>query len=313
MSPGKEITDFEINNLVRRELVVRRLDTSVINFGTSGGIVYVNGQIKFIGPEVALNELPKYLYLLEQSLRGIRGVKNVKMEFEGWEKNKAGKWIPKREKKDDKKHKNDVNQSGVPSGGGAPKAVKSDFSEKKKTNFTLNQIAPVIYCPHCNADMVKPHKYCRLCGHKLYAVKNKARLWICEKCESIYLKEVKECQKCKGNLKEDSIDYFTLICDKCKLKYNVIFKYCPECGQDINKKVVRESVVSDPIDIREQLKDSQQEIKVPDEIVDDKEDNKDDLKSKVKMILEKQKEEAIKRKKNSLRDKKLDDVLKTLD
>ncbi|MBI4858815.1 MAG: hypothetical protein HY815_00870 [Candidatus Riflebacteria bacterium] len=92
MKPGgkKEVSDYEINGSVRRELVMRGIDLTDLRYRCSGGAVELSGKIRFKEPK-APYQVIKELTLLEQSISAIRGVKRVHMEFEDWQRS-AGKW-----------------------------------------------------------------------------------------------------------------------------------------------------------------------------------------------------------------------------
>lgn len=109
MHGKKVVSDYEINGSVRRELTARGLDISQIRYRTSGGSVEVSGILHFKEPKSPAQVI-KELFLLDSAIAGIRGVKRVKMQFDGFEK-QSGKWgvdmkaknKEEAEKKDDSK------------------------------------------------------------------------------------------------------------------------------------------------------------------------------------------------------------------
>jgi len=105
MRPGgrKEVSDYEINGNVRRELVMRGLDLGELRYRCSGGAVELTGKLIFKEPK-APYQIIKELNLLEQAIGAIRGVKRVHMEFEDWQ-HSAGKWSKTVEAEEEEKKK----------------------------------------------------------------------------------------------------------------------------------------------------------------------------------------------------------------
>lgn len=90
------ISDLEINNHIRRLLTKRRIDATKTTYRTATGVVNIGGSLVFIGPQKDVDELPKQLQLLEEMIRSIRGVKNVKIDFDDFEKDDVtGEWLYK--------------------------------------------------------------------------------------------------------------------------------------------------------------------------------------------------------------------------
>jgi hypothetical protein len=103
-----EVSDYEINGTVRREIASLGIDLSGIHYRCSGGAVEITGKLKFHDPKSPAEAI-KFLMVLEDQISKIRGVKRVRMDFEDWEKN-AGKWgrafeEEKEEKKEEEKEK----------------------------------------------------------------------------------------------------------------------------------------------------------------------------------------------------------------
>jgi len=290
------ISDFEINNFVRRELVVRRLDTSCLKFGTSGGVVYVNGTIKFIGTEVSVNEMPKYLYLLEQSVRGIRGVRNVKMEFEGWVKNKSGKWM--QAKDDDKKKNNKDDGSSVSQGSVAPPPVQPEIPIKKpsineNTEDHNKIIVKSFPCRNCGHWILKGIDFCENCGSENTIKKLKSYMIKCNKCDFKSVKPVSgNCPECGEKLEQIPAEYYASKCEHCGYVKKWILNFCPECGFDLSKNDEPEEKPVFEEDYEETPVNEEKEIS---------------LKEKVKMLLEQEKEKAIQKK--SKKDHEINDIL----
>lgn len=90
MMKKRQVSDYEINGSVRRELTSRGIDLMNLRYRTSGGSVEVSGSLQFKESKSPA-QVVKELFLLESSLMGIRSVKRVKLEFDDYEK-KAGKW-----------------------------------------------------------------------------------------------------------------------------------------------------------------------------------------------------------------------------
>lgn len=99
----KVVSDYEINGSVRRELVARGLDITQVRYRCHGGTVEVTGMLHFKEPKSPAQVI-KELFLLDGALSAIRGVKRVKMQFDGFEK-QSGKWgvDTKKEQKDAEK------------------------------------------------------------------------------------------------------------------------------------------------------------------------------------------------------------------
>ena len=86
-----KVSDYEINGKVRRELVSRNMDLKRVRYHTSRGAVEITGTLKFTEPK-SIGEMAKELFLIEQAIMGIKGVRKVKIEFDDWEKTRSGKF-----------------------------------------------------------------------------------------------------------------------------------------------------------------------------------------------------------------------------
>lgn len=88
---GRQVSDYEINGAVRRELVARNVDLRDVRYRCSNGSVEVSGTLKFTETK-SISEVAKELFILEQALSGIRGVRRVKLDFSDWERSASGKF-----------------------------------------------------------------------------------------------------------------------------------------------------------------------------------------------------------------------------
>jgi len=88
MRGGKKVSDYEINGAVRRELVNRHIDLQYAQYRTSNGAVELSGRLVFRETK-NIAEVAKELFMLEESVSSIRGVRRVKIEFDDWEKSTA--------------------------------------------------------------------------------------------------------------------------------------------------------------------------------------------------------------------------------
>ncbi len=88
------IEDWDINVVVRQELVKEWVDTKKITFNTIGGVVYIKGVIIF---KKVLKDDPliafikeraekKRLTRIERKIKKIPGVKGVKFDLQDWAK-----------------------------------------------------------------------------------------------------------------------------------------------------------------------------------------------------------------------------------
>lgn len=103
MRGGRKVSDYEINGMVRRTLVSRNVDLQELQYRCSNGAVDLTGSLKF--KEVkSISEVAKELFLLEEAILGIRGVRRVSFNLDSWEKSRSGQYVRKLEtdKEDDK-------------------------------------------------------------------------------------------------------------------------------------------------------------------------------------------------------------------
>lgn len=170
-----QMSDLEINNHIRRLLTKRRIDVTKVTYRTSSGVVFVGGDLVFIGFTKEVDELPKELALIEEMVRSIRGVRNVKIEFDDFEKDDvSGEWIYKGKEltKDEKIREKikDAKEKGPQAD--VKKMIMQDMESFEDAGVlraeALAQIMTMIEkitirCPDCGIE----YKYCLTCGTKL--------------------------------------------------------------------------------------------------------------------------------------------------
>lgn len=91
---GRKVSDYQINGNVRRTLVARNIDLQELQYRTSNGAVDITGTLRFKEAK-ALAEIARELYLLEEAILGIRGVRRVSFNLDSWEKAKSGQYVRK--------------------------------------------------------------------------------------------------------------------------------------------------------------------------------------------------------------------------
>ncbi|MDI6752235.1 MAG: hypothetical protein QME07_05180 [bacterium] len=90
------IEDWDINVVVRQELVKEWVDTKRITFNTIGGVVHIKGVVIFkkalkddpliASIEERANTEKKRLAHIERKIKKISGVKGVKFDLQDWAK-----------------------------------------------------------------------------------------------------------------------------------------------------------------------------------------------------------------------------------
>ncbi|MDD2717854.1 MAG: zinc ribbon domain-containing protein [Candidatus Wallbacteria bacterium] len=255
-----EISDFEVNNLLRREMVTRRMDTGRVRFGCNGGSVTIAGVLHFTGADISPQEVPKFLYQLEQAVKGIRGVKNVKMDFEGWEKNQAGKWqasIASWKDADNKKNDDSPSIS-------APTNVYAPLQEPS----TLDSVSPKS-CPQCGFYHLKGYNFCENCGLRVKIKPAKTTIKVCPSCKyQTFSMALTSCPSCGIELVHRDLDYFIMRCGGCGNIKNKITNFCPECGKslvieaipDVSDAPIKHEKVVTQDDVREMIKKSEETV-----------------------------------------------------
>jgi hypothetical protein len=98
--PKSEVSDYEINGTIRRELTSLGIDLTGVRYRCSGGAVEIVGKLKFHEPKPPSDAI-KFITLLEDQVGKIRGVKRVKIDFDDWEKSGSG-WGRKFEEEKEK-------------------------------------------------------------------------------------------------------------------------------------------------------------------------------------------------------------------
>ena len=91
-APGN-VSDLEINNNIRRIMTKRRIDVNKITYRTSHGTVMIGGELKFVGKKFKPDELVHEIEALESFITGVKGVKDCKIDFDGYEKSDEGDWL----------------------------------------------------------------------------------------------------------------------------------------------------------------------------------------------------------------------------
>lgn len=86
------IEDWQINVEVRSALVKRFVDTKTVIISTNNGSVLIKGELRFLGGNVEEEHIPAILLKIEEDLKYIKGVKDVKINFKDWIK-VNGRWI----------------------------------------------------------------------------------------------------------------------------------------------------------------------------------------------------------------------------
>ncbi|MEW6482760.1 MAG: hypothetical protein AB1397_07180 [bacterium] len=78
------IEDWQINVEVRAALVKRFVDTKTVNVSTSNGCVLIKGELGFVGQNVEEEHIPSILSKIEEDIKYIKGVKDLKINFKDW-------------------------------------------------------------------------------------------------------------------------------------------------------------------------------------------------------------------------------------
>ncbi len=199
MSDPSNVSDLEINNNIRRIMTKRRIDVNKITYRTSHGTVMIGGELKFVGKKFKPDELVHEIEALESFITGVKGVKDCKIDFDGYEKSDEGDWLFKGktgapEKKATQKSEEELLKEKIKArvleslenmqynpetGEGAAAAsapgeqsVKAPDSEstgfgsstKEAVEEFLSSIKSlVIKCGDCDTEI----KYCPQCGDKI--------------------------------------------------------------------------------------------------------------------------------------------------
>lgn len=174
---ANEISDLELNNLIRRLMTIKRIDTNKVTYRTTKGAVQVTGELSFVGLVKDPEELPHEIAALEDAIKMIKGVKRVNIEFDGFEKNDiTGDWsirkgskIKTKEELIREKKLADQKKAETESASSLLLKDDDDFSAAADAkNDVLKEImskiqAMKIQCPECKIE----YKYCLTCGTKL--------------------------------------------------------------------------------------------------------------------------------------------------
>ncbi|MFH0775663.1 MAG: hypothetical protein V2A53_09295 [bacterium] len=85
------VEDWEINVRVREVLVKRFVNIKHVLISTNSATVLVKGTLGFLGTSPAKEHIPQILVRIEKDIREIKGVRDVRLSFEGWIK-VGGTW-----------------------------------------------------------------------------------------------------------------------------------------------------------------------------------------------------------------------------
>lgn len=281
------ISDFEINNLVRKELVIMRVDTNKLKYGTSAGSVYISGELFMQGGNKGERETAKFIKDLEGKIQEIKGVRSVLVEIKGWERTPGGQWVPAK------------------GGGGAKGGPKVDVPQTKAAppkakiepitihNITSSQTS----CPHCSRALTSGVKFCEDCGEKLkleQLIKDASK---CVKCGHVTRGKQKFCGECGGNTKPTEERTIIATCMKCGFMKHRSFKFCGECGKSVleakSEKAASKTswnqtdpeAPPDKMDM--ELSELAQKAKTHIDLSDDDDDGGDDKKTRILQMLNK--------------------------
>ncbi|PKK91965.1 MAG: hypothetical protein CVV64_00635 [Candidatus Wallbacteria bacterium HGW-Wallbacteria-1] len=172
-----EVSDLELNNLIRRLMTIKRIDTNKVNYRTTKGAVQVTGELAFVGLMKDPEELPHEVAALEDAIKMIKGVKRVIIDFDGLEKNDiTGDWTLRkgsklktkdellREKKiADQKNKETESASNLLMKDDDDFSAAADAKSDVLREIMSKISAMKIQCPECKIE----YKYCLTCGTKL--------------------------------------------------------------------------------------------------------------------------------------------------
>lgn len=95
--PIAKIKDWELNTKANAEFVKKWVNTQFLKISTTAGTVHVSGKIDFSGGKIDPNsdaEVINVLKNVDRMIKGINGVKDVKYDFENWQK-VGGNWSRK--------------------------------------------------------------------------------------------------------------------------------------------------------------------------------------------------------------------------
>lgn len=78
--------DWQINNDVKVELVKRFIDVQALRISTTKGVVDIEGELKFVGKDVEMKDIPFYMRNVDRALRGITYLRDIRWKLIGWKK-----------------------------------------------------------------------------------------------------------------------------------------------------------------------------------------------------------------------------------
>jgi hypothetical protein len=82
-----------INAAVRRVLTGLWVDITLVNVGTYSGVLHLSGRLQRMTAshsELDANGLME----LDRRLRSVRGVRDVRYQFDNWQRTSLGQWAP---------------------------------------------------------------------------------------------------------------------------------------------------------------------------------------------------------------------------
>jgi hypothetical protein len=183
----REVSDLEINNNIRRIMTKRRIDTNKCTYRTTRGTVTIGGDLNFIGMIKQPEEIVHEIQFLEDMIKNLQGVRDVKIDFDGYEKNDDGDWMykgsakdkqaPKKKKTEEEiirdkikekiMNKLDENYNGLSSDKESSSVVVDDTitrAPREVIEEFVNSIKSlVIKCGDCETEF----NYCPKCGSKI--------------------------------------------------------------------------------------------------------------------------------------------------
>lgn len=85
------VEDWELNVWVREVLVKRFVNIKYVAISTNNATVLVRGVLGFLGVPPDREQIPQILTRIEKDIKEIKGVRDVKLSFDGWIKT-IGTW-----------------------------------------------------------------------------------------------------------------------------------------------------------------------------------------------------------------------------
>ncbi|MDD5090756.1 MAG: hypothetical protein PHQ23_07540 [Candidatus Wallbacteria bacterium] len=294
-----DISDFEINNRVRRELVTRRFDTSTLRFGSAGGSVNISGKLHFTGGDIQPPEIPRILHQLEQAVRAIPGVKGFKIDIEEWERNPAGRWVGRQ-----------AGPQSRPDRGGEQTVPKQSAEKSKRTPAMKPEIMAMIIpvaCQSCGMSLYQGYMFCEHCGSSVQLKQNTSTVRKCARCSfRTFNPAADNCPDCAEILMKVELNYLMYRCSRCGHIKSKIQNFCPECGFDLAES----AAFYDKISVSESM-DSQHnqsaDGKTEPAVNPEEPDHPQTIQERVREIMEEGREKELTRK---TRPADSDDILK---